>query len=107
MDRIRNKTPEFLRKNEIISQKNEEKFLDFSSQIEIDLSANEEITKSSFINNSDANVNKKVIFKKKTKKIDTIEKEKEKEKNKAPDIIFKRITEKCCSDDIKENCLIF
>ncbi len=93
-----------MRKKENFSKKNEEKFLDFSSKIEIDLSGEEEITKSSFLNNSGV-LNKKVIFKTKTNKIN--DNKKEKEKNKLPDILFKRITEKCCSDDIKENCIMF
>jgi hypothetical protein len=102
MDRERNKTPEFLKRNKNYStNKNEEKFFDFSSKMEIELSMEEENTKSSFnnLNNIDY---KKVSLKKKPKKI----KENGKEKDPAPDIILKESNEKCCSE-IKENCLVF
>jgi len=102
MDKERNKTPEFLKRNR--NEKNslnriEEKFLDFSSKLDIELSEEEEITKSS-LNNLNNDEYKKVTFKKKTKKI------KENVKDKAPEISLKYSTEKCCSE-IKENCLIF
>jgi len=101
MDRTR--TPKFLKKKEnYLSNNNEEKFLDFSSKMEIELYDEEENTKSS-LNNNKINSNK-VVFKKKTKKIND---EKEKEKEKAQDIDLNKLSDVCCSDEIKEKCILF
>lgn len=99
IDKNRNKTPEFLkRKENFISQKSDEKFLDFNSKIEIEMSDEEDNTKSSNFNN------KKIIFKKNKKNINN----KENERRRSSEIDMGKKSGVCCSaEEIKEKCLIF